>query len=291
MKPDADINDRIAKCEKILETDPNSQIFAALADALRRKGELDRAFRICQDGLRVHARYASAHVVMAKINLDRGLYDWAEAEVQKAMEIEGRSRTTELLLAEIYIYKGEFQDAVKLLRKLHLADPENEQIKNLLDISQKLPEEQAAMLESKIPATPGEYAAVSEPAGPSGAMAAPVQTDCSASEIVGRAVAISNIDGALFLNVDGLVVEAEWAAGLDAATCAAAMTDVRNVLDRELVRASFGHIKNVLIETPTTMFYIVPVADGMFLFLGNAAVNLGTLRMKVAPLVDKYHVS
>lgn len=104
-------------------------------------------------------------------------------------------------------------------------------------------------------------------------------------------MAIPSVDGALLLNPEGLVVEAEWAAGLDAAACAAAMAELGNFLDRELVRASFGHVKNVLIETPKTVFYVVPVANGIFLFVGNAKVNLGTLRMKVAPLIDNYHVS
>ena len=63
-----EIEDRIAKCNKLLDANPNSQIFAALAEAYRKKGELDKAFRICQGGLRIHPSYGSAHVVMAKIN-------------------------------------------------------------------------------------------------------------------------------------------------------------------------------------------------------------------------------
>ena len=134
-----EIDDRIDKCQRLLETDPNSQIFAALAEAYRKKGELDKAFRVCQSGLKVHPSYASAHVVMAKINLDRGLYDWAEAEIRKAMEIEGPTRATDLLLAEVQIYRGEFDAASRLLRRLHQADPGNEHIKKLLDIAKKLP--------------------------------------------------------------------------------------------------------------------------------------------------------
>ena len=87
MTTTVDIQDRISKCQKILETDPNSQIFAALAEAYRRNGDLDKAFRICQNGLKIHPSYGSAHVVMAKINLDRRLYDWAEIEAKKAAEL------------------------------------------------------------------------------------------------------------------------------------------------------------------------------------------------------------
>ncbi|RME27850.1 MAG: hypothetical protein D6800_04560, partial [Candidatus Zixiibacteriota bacterium] len=142
MTATAQLDERIAKCHKILQSDPNSQIFAALAEAYRKKGELDTAFRICQNGLRVHPSYGSAHIVMAKINLDRGLYDWAETEVQKAREIDGNSRAIELLLAEIQIYKGDFQNAIRLLKKLHESDPTNEHIAKLLDIAERIPREQ-----------------------------------------------------------------------------------------------------------------------------------------------------
>lgn len=301
MIPGADIEDRIEKCQKILEGDPNSQIFAALAEALRRKGELDRAFRVCQGGLRLHPSYGSAHIVMSKINLDRGLYDWAEAEVKRAIEIEGNSRTIELLLAEIFIYKGEFANAVKLLRKLHQADPNNGQIKKLLDIAQRLPDEQAALLEPR-PSQSGrtetrgrQQSAVPIPNTPLAplpqATRAPVNPSrMTSAELLGQAVSIPDVDGALFVNFEGLVVESEWASRLDASVCAAAMTDVSKLLNQELIRASFGQLETILIETADPLFYIVRVADGLFLFYGNKRVNLGTLRKRIASLIDMYGV-
>jgi predicted regulator of Ras-like GTPase activity (Roadblock/LC7/MglB family) len=301
MIPGADIEDRIEKCQKILESEPNSQIFAALAEALRRKGELDQAFRVCQGGLRLHPGYGSAHIVMAKINLDRGLYDWAEAEVKRAIEIEGNSRTIELLLAEIFIFKGEFASAVKLLRKLSQADPNNDQIRKLLDIAQQLPNEQAALLEPKAPRSGrieirgGQHRPIPIPntplAPPPPAVAAPVSSSrMTSAEILGQAVSIPDVDGALFVNFEGLVVESEWASRLDASACAAATADVSKLLNQELIRASFGQLETILIETADPMFYIVRVADGLFLFYGNRRVNLGTLRKRIASLIDIYGV-
>jgi tetratricopeptide (TPR) repeat protein len=284
----AEIDDRIDKCQKILELDPNSQIFAALAEAHRKRGDLEKAFRICRNGLRIHPSYGSAHVVMAKINLDRGLYDWAEAEIKKAIEIEGNSRAIELLLAEIYIYKGEFNSAVKLLRNLHQADPGNGQIKKLLDIALKLPEEQAMIMESQ----GGIRKAVRELQQSSAAMQAVLPIDpeptASASEIVQRAVGLPEMEGALFVNREGLVVEHEWAVSLDAATCGATMAEVSNVLSQELVKASFGAVNSLLIETAGPIFYQIKVSDGQFLFVANSRINLGTMRMRIASLVERY---
>lgn len=287
----ADIDDRIDKCQKILELDPNSQIFAALAEAYRKRGDLERAFRICQNGLRVHPSYGSAHVVMAKINLDRGLYDWAEAEIRKAIEIEGNSRAIELLLAEIFIYKGEFNSAVKLLRKLHQGDPGNGQIKKLLDIALKLPEEQAMIMESQ----GGIKKALREPQPiPVASQPTPdpvFQTGSiySAANIVQKAVALPDVEGALFINLEGLVVDQEWGASFDATTCGATMAEVSNVLSQELMKVSFGRINTLLIETAGPVFYLQRVVNGLFLFVANSKINLGTMRMRVGSLIERYN--
>lgn len=293
MVPGADIEDRIEKCQKILEGDPNSQIFAALAEAFRRKGELDKAFRVCQSGLRLHPNYGSAHIVMAKINLDRGLYDWAEAEVKRAIDIEGNSRSIELLLAEIYIFKGEFVGAVKLLRKLHLADPGNDQIKRLLDIAQRLPEEQAAQLEPKSLRS-GKIEIRGRHPEPSPVVTAPATpkpaTRLTSREVLEQAVVLPGIDGALLINFEGLVVESEWGTQLDATACAAAMAEVTKLANHELARTAFGRANAVLIEASNSVYYLIRVQEGLFLFYGNGTTNLGTLRMKITSLLELYGV-
>ena len=281
--PELDV--RISKCEKILDSDPNSQIFAALADAYRKKGDLEKSFRICQNGLRIHPSYGSAHVIMAKINLDRGLYDWAEIEADKAVDIDGQTRSIELLLAEIYIYKGEFNAAIKLLKKLHEADPDHAQIKKLLEIARKLPEEQAALS--------GGSVIDDDPEQSDGGVTADIAVEqepdrISAKELIERSVAIPGIDGALFLNFEGLVVESEWSLEMDRSTCAATLGDIGNAVNQQLLKNSFGDLRTVLIETEEPIFYLVRVTDGVFLFAAKSSANLGTLRMRIENLLVKY---
>jgi predicted regulator of Ras-like GTPase activity (Roadblock/LC7/MglB family) len=287
----AEIDDRISKCQKILDLDPNSQIFAALAEAYRKKGELDKAFRICQNGLKIHPSYGSAHIVMAKVNLDRGLYDWAEAEVEKTIEIDGRSRAVELLLAEIYIYKGEFNAAIKLLKELHRADPDNSQIRKLLDIAVRLPEEQRALSEQRAQVQSADEEETADDAAgdaPTGQIERKAVASLTEAEIVQYAIRIPEVTGALFINFEGLVIESEWALDVDAEKCAARMAATYTDLDQELAKYSFGNTSTVLIETPDRVFYMVKVTSGIFIFAGTMKVNLGTLRMKLAELFDRY---
>lgn len=289
MTVSVEIEDRIRKCQKILQTNPNSQIFAALAEAYRKRGDLDTAFRICQNGLKIHPSYGSAHVVMAKVNLDRGLYDWAETEVLKARSIEGNSRGIELLLAEIHIYRGEFRNAIKLLKNLISSDPGNEQIRRLLDIARRLPEEQKALIgqdkpqsQKKVPAqetvTTTENILKDE-SGP-----------ITAAEVIRQALSISEVQGVLLINNEGLVLESKWSLSMDLTVCGATLAELDLFLTQELVKNSFGKCSTILIETARTLFYMYRLEAGSFLFVGTDKVNLGTLRMKIAALMSRYEM-
>jgi len=285
MTVNVEIESRINKCQKILDTDPNSQIFAALAEACRRNGDLEKAFRVCQDGLRVHPDYGAAHVVMAKVNLDRGLYDWAEAEVCKARELDGNNRSIELLLAEIYIYKGEYKAAIKLLRKLAETDPDNDHVRRLLEIAMKIPREQAEAMgqpvADSVASTDIEGGQTPEPAEEK-----PVEP-MREVDVLQEALGIDHVHGALFINLEGLVMESEWQADMDATTCGAAMAEVSKLLNQELMKVSFGGVDAVLIETSNMVFYLMHVNSGIYLTVSDPNVNLGTLRMKMAGLTER----
>src|SRR5688500_12398183 len=59
--------DEIAKLEALYAKNPEGRVFTHLAEAYRRAGELDRARAILEEGLRKHAGYASAHVVLGRV--------------------------------------------------------------------------------------------------------------------------------------------------------------------------------------------------------------------------------
>ncbi len=109
MMESASLADRIEKCERILKENSNSQVFAALADAYRSKGDLDQAFRVCRQGLRLHPEYGPGHLVMAKINFERKMFDWAEQELEEAVSVDGETRATQQLRVEIQIAKSNFR--------------------------------------------------------------------------------------------------------------------------------------------------------------------------------------
>jgi predicted regulator of Ras-like GTPase activity (Roadblock/LC7/MglB family) len=286
MATTSELDDRIEKCQRLLNADPNSQIFAALAEAYRKKGELDLAFRICKNGLKVHNNYGSAHIVMAKINLDRGLYDWAEIEAKRASELDGNTRTIELLLAEIYIYKGEFKSATKLLKDLRSKDPDNPQIKKLLEIARKLPEEQQQMIQSE-PDVDDAIEITEIEGSDSGSVPIAVKK-VDLSSVMEEAVAVKGIKGTFLVSHDGLVAESRWNLEIDITECGAIISDVWSMVSGEVLNKSFGNVSSVLIETTDVFFYMMRNPEGVLVFAASSATNLGTFKLKIEGLMENY---
>ena len=284
MATTSELEERIEKCQRLMEADPNSQIFAALAEAYRKKGDLDLAFRICKNGLKVHNNYGSAHVVMAKINLDRGLYDWAEIEAKRATELDGKTRTIGLLLAEIYIYKGDFRQAIKILKELHSKDIDNPQIKKLLEIAQRIPEEQKAQ-SGAIQVESGriEVTEVARP-GDSPIAIGPVGLDLKG--LMEEALAVKGIRGALLVSNEGLVAESRWQLKCDVNECGAVMSEIWKSLSGQTLSDAFGKANNVLIESSDLMFYLVKSHNGVLVFAAGPTMNLGTFRLKIEGLLE-----
>jgi predicted regulator of Ras-like GTPase activity (Roadblock/LC7/MglB family) len=279
MSQSAELDDRIAKCNRILEENPNSQIFAALAEAYRKKGDLDKAFRACQNGLRVHPNYGSAHMVMAKINFDKGLYDWAEIEVNKAIELEGVSQAAELLLAEIYLYRGEAGKAVKILNRLSAADKNNPQVQKLMQVARKIPQERFPKEEpepkfEKVPKVEKKIEIKSS-------------GEISINQLLDQIDSIPGVEGALLINDEGLVAESRWDGSTPPDLFGAVACDIIRTIKSQIDICQFGQYESVLIEADGLMLNIISLRNNLLLIKTNNKINLGTLRLRLSGLLTR----
>jgi len=277
-----ELDDRIAKCNKILEDNPNSQIFAALAEALRKRGEVDKAFRICQTGLKIHPDYGSAHVVMAKINFDKGLFDWSEMEALKAVELDGESHATDLLLAEIYIQKSDFAAATRILNKLQSHGVSNQHVARLLELAKKLPLRLPEKQVSRKISTP--HREVHDTAS---AIAEKEAEKITIRELIDTISELAGVEGVLLVNQEGLVAESCWDDSQPIELYGALTRDVEKTIQSQIDIAHFGHYENVLIEASDLVINMLPLNDNFLLIKANKQLNLGTLRLRLASLLEK----
>ena len=278
----AEIEDRISKCNKLLDASPNSQIFAALAEAYRKKGDIDQAFRICQSGLRIHPNYGSAHMVMARVNVDKGMFDWAEIEVNKVIDLEGDSHATNLLLAEIYINKNDMAQATKILDELHNNDPTNKQVIKFLEITKK--NEARAVVEiNKEPVQSPEKEETAVPENK--------ENTIGYKELIEIISEISGVEGAMIINNDGLVAESRWIDNQGLDLFGALARDIEQTIQTHMDTSVFGKYENLLIEGENLIINMIPLKDCLFLIKANSQINLGTLKLRMNALLEKLDCS
>jgi len=296
-----EVEDRINKCNKILGENPNSQIFAALAEAYRKKGDIDKAFRVCQTGLKVHPDYGSAHLVMAKINLDKGLYDWARMEIDRTVEIDGNSHATDLIIAEIHIYKGEFTKATKILNKLHTADSMNQNVIKLLELAKKLPNQapEKARTEIKPPPSPVsvqaetvvEHAPVDVSGGSVSKIEEPKNNSMSIGDFIGAVSQIAEVQGVLLIDKQGMVAEQSWSLDQSPDEYGAFAREIEKSIQEQVELVNYGNYENILLEARDMVISFLPLEDNLLLIRSDSKVNLGSLKLKLGAFLKKLDMS
>lgn len=123
----------INKSLKVLYKNPDSLVFAPLADAYRRKGAFQKAVQICKSGLKRHKNYAPGYVVLARIYFDLKKYKKAMEYFEKALDLQPGHLMCLRYLSELYI---KFKDVKKVLciyEMLLLYSPQSAQIQNIVN--------------------------------------------------------------------------------------------------------------------------------------------------------------
>lgn len=87
MHPELLNNTHFLRYYRQWQDDPNSIVFAPIAEYLLSYGLIDQAFRVCREGLKRHSSLISGRLVMAKIHFKRGNFEEARDELQKILQI------------------------------------------------------------------------------------------------------------------------------------------------------------------------------------------------------------
>ena len=90
-----DLNAEIKHLQERYDKAPESRIFAPLADACRKNGDVDRAIELCEAGLERYPDYASAHVILGKCFYDKGATERSRAEFERVIEIDPENTVAE----------------------------------------------------------------------------------------------------------------------------------------------------------------------------------------------------
>jgi predicted regulator of Ras-like GTPase activity (Roadblock/LC7/MglB family) len=273
-----ELDERIGKCKKILAKDPESLIFAALSEAYRRKRDLNMATKICTQGLKIHPDYGSAHLVMAKIHMDKRLFAEAEKELFLAIEADGRTRANELLLSEILMKKGKSKEAKALLDKLFATDPENPQVKKLLEeIKSK---EEKVETEVKWKDIPTNYEILGQ-----------LKEKLSPTEALDEILRVPGVLGCLIVDREGLATESKFKKkNLNSEILGVASAVIFGEIEKNLLKVDFGSLDQTLIESKELNFWVLKFKNFLLGVCCDDKANSGFLKMRLSKLRSRISI-
>lgn len=113
----------IEKYQLILEKDPNSQVFAALAEAYREMGMLAEAQKVVTAGVQRHPQFVSGLVIYARVLRDLAQYPKALNALKQATSLNGENILAHHLMAEIYIALKDPKEALKAFKMVLFLNP------------------------------------------------------------------------------------------------------------------------------------------------------------------------
>jgi tetratricopeptide (TPR) repeat protein len=143
--------EEIAKLEAILRNNPGGRVFTHLAEAYRKAGELDRARSILEAGILRHPDYASAHVVLGRVQMDQGTQEEAARSFRRVLELDPENRVALRSMGDL-TRREHPAEALEHYRQLHALDPSDD---DLAAVVERLKDQ---VLNSARPARPEGHA-------------------------------------------------------------------------------------------------------------------------------------
>ncbi len=117
----------INELKKKMEENPDSLVFALLADAYRKEGDLVQAQEICQKGLQKHPNHTIAKIVLGRIFQGQNKVDDASLEYKQVLEADPENIMAHSLLGSLHVQKKEYQEAIEEFQKVLTLNPDDEE--------------------------------------------------------------------------------------------------------------------------------------------------------------------
>jgi tetratricopeptide (TPR) repeat protein len=127
-----DLGAEIRRLQEKYDRFPDSRLFAPLADAYRKSGEVDRAIELCEKGLEGYPAYASAHVILGKCFYDKGATERSRAEFEHVIEIDPENMVALKFMGDILMSEGDRDASISCYRKILAIDPTNDEVSGKL---------------------------------------------------------------------------------------------------------------------------------------------------------------
>jgi tetratricopeptide (TPR) repeat protein len=119
----------IEKYQMMFTRDPNSKVFAPLAEAYRQMHLYREAEQVARHGIQKHPQFAGGLVTLAKILMDTKRPDEALQQLKKAAQVDPENILAHQLAASIYIDKQLPKEALKAYKMVLFLNPHSQKTK------------------------------------------------------------------------------------------------------------------------------------------------------------------
>lgn len=117
--------DLIEKYQMILEKDPDSKVFAPLAEAYRRMGLKDEALQVCKQGVLANPHFAGGRIALARCLLEFSQLEKACEELKIAVELASENILAHSLLADTLLQLKKPKEALRAYKMLLFLNPQH----------------------------------------------------------------------------------------------------------------------------------------------------------------------
>ena len=264
-----------------LADEPGSLAFLELAEALRRRGQLDAAYKVARGGLTRYPGLADAHDLMARVLSDQGDLAGAFDAWSSVLQLDPMRTSALKGLAFLYYRAGHRDSAIEHLQRALDVDPDDRSIAPTLARIVREPAadssaQAAAALAATTP-TPPPSPSPSEPGQP-------------ASRMPGQAAAPSPFDGIeggerglLLVDTNGLRLSGriDGTDGADAGDrVAAQLAGVSREAGRATRLLGLGSWQVIAMESPDGHLVLAaPTAETVLLAARDASLPVGRVAL------------
>ena len=138
--------EEIAWLRRKLEQNPNSMLYARLAERYIQMNEIDTAEKIVKNRLSSQKGYSTPHLILAKCYLKANRFDEADQEIKKALQIEPNSLLAYKMQCDLKERIGLNAEVRSGYEKIFALDPLDAETKQFLDLTKSSQEEPFAPL-------------------------------------------------------------------------------------------------------------------------------------------------
>lgn len=125
---DPQILKSIQNYKVLYEKDPNSRVFAPLAECHRRLKNFHEATRLCREGISKHSDFAGGYLCLGRVLVDQGEYEEALQHLEMTVHLASDNILAHTLIAEVQLYLKKPDEALAAYENVLSLNPENEKI-------------------------------------------------------------------------------------------------------------------------------------------------------------------